>query len=504
MKKRRFLCLLLLLSILLSLSVSAREPDSADTTEPSDTTETSAATETAAPSETASSTADRDFLTPPAALREYHYPSDFTIDAGAYALIELNSNTILYSKELDMKRYPASLTKIMTCMLAIEYGKMDDVLTVSATALENLSEFGSTAGLVEGEELTLENMLYCIMLWSANEGCNVIGEYVSQDVESFVDLMNDTAKALGMNSTHFANTHGLHDENHYTTVRDMTILARWAWQNETFRRLASETTHEVPATNKSEARTLHTTNYLTSTDVDSRYYYSLAKGIKTGFTTPAGGCLVSTASDGDAEYLSIVMGCDLISNDQDMRFIETKKLFRHAFDTYSFVQVLANSTMLGQPEVANAKGRSNVVVHAKEDAIVLLPKDYDPQDIVVKLRYRGELTAPLSAGEVVGTVSVVYQGAEVASSDLVTLTDVAALDPVEEEKDTSSRNPQMEDPAEKEGSSKIGKILMILTLVLIAGGLAVLGGIWGINSYRAKRRAEMRRQRQQRRRYYDE
>ena len=483
MKKRRFLCLILLFSMLLSLSVTATESEST----------------TAPPSELVSDNAD--FLTPPPPLREFNYPTEFTIDAGAYALIELKSNTIIYSKELDMKRYPASLTKIMTCMLAIEHGNLRDVLTVSSTALENLSEFGSSAGLVEGEELTLENMLYCIMLWSANEGCNVIGEYVSGDVASFVALMNETAKALGMENTHFANTHGLHDENHYTTVRDLTILTRWAWQNETFRRFATATTHVVPATNKSESRTLHTTNYLTATDVDSRYYYSLASGIKTGFTTPAGGCLVSTATDGDAEYLSIVMGCDLISNAEDMRFIETRRLFRHAFDTYSFVQVLANTTMLGQPEVKNAKGRENVVVHAKDDAIVLLPKEYNKEDILIKLTYQGELTAPLKAGETVGSVSIVYQGVELAVSDLVTLTKVEAQ---ENAKPQSTKDDPTSDNTEEEPKSVVKTVILTLLIIaLIVGGL-FLGAVYAINTYRAKRRAAMRRQRQQRRRYYDE
>ena len=488
MKKRRFLCLLLLLSILLSLSVSATE-DETVATEPTETTAT---------------VATNDFLTPPAPLREFNYPSEFTIDAGAYALIELKSNTIIYSKELDMKRYPASLTKIMTCMLAIEYGNLKDILTVSSTALDNLSEFGSTAGLVEGEQLTLENMLYCIMLWSANEGCNVIGEYISGDVASFVDLMNETARALGMESTHFANTHGLHDENHYTTVRDLTILTRWAWENETFRRFATETTHVVPATNKSDSRTLHTTNYLTSTDVDSRYFYSLASGIKTGFTTPAGGCLVATATDGDAEYLSIVMGCDLISNAEDMRFIETKRLFRHAFETYSFVQVLTNSTMLGQPEVKNADGRENVVVHAKDDAIVLLPMEYDPQDIVVKLRYHSDLSAPLYAGETVGTVSIIYQGVELAVSDLVTLTDVEAKK-ASTTNDHNNKDKDPADPEDPEGEKKTnaGKVVMIVFLILVFLLSAAWAVIRTVNAYRAKRRAELRRLRQQRRRYYD-
>lgn len=487
MKKRRFLCLILLLSMLLSLPVAATE----------DTTAETIAEMTSAQSE------NTPFLTPPPPLREFNYPTDFTLDAAAYALIELNSNTIIYSKELDMKRYPASLTKIMTCMLAIEYGNPEDVLTVSSTALENLSEFGSSAGLVEGEQMTLENMLYCIMLWSANEGCNVIAEYISQDVASFVELMNQTAQALGMENTHFANAHGLHDEEHYTTVRDLTILTRWAWQNETFRRYATATTYEVPPTNKSAGRTLHTTNYLTSTDVDGRYFYSNASGIKTGFTTPAGGCLASTATDGEAEYLSIVMGCELISNDNDMRFKETKRLFTHAFDTYSFVQVLANTTMLGQPEVANAEGRGDVVVHAKDDATVLLPKDYNPQDILVQLNYNQDLVAPLDAGETVGSVTVRYQGIVLAESGLVTLTSVPAVQPKVTEQEEQE---ELSDPAveKEEGSSSIGKILMILTLCLILLGVLALGSLYGLNTYRARRRAAMRRQRQQRRRHYDD
>ncbi len=490
MKKRRFLCLILLLSLLLSLTVTATEIEDSTT----DAT-------TAAPSEI-THTPGSDFLTPPPPLREFNYPTDFTIDAAAYTLIELKSNTIIYGKELDMKRYPASLTKIMTVMLAIEYGNLDDVLTVSSTALDNLSEFGSSAGLVEGEEITLEDMLYCIMLWSANEGCNVIGEYISQDVDSFVALMNETAKALGMENTHFANTHGLHDEDHYTTVRDLTILTRWAWQNETFRRFATATTYVVPATNKSESRTLHTTNYLTATDVDSRYFYSLASGIKTGFTTPAGGCLVSTATDGDAEYLSIVMGCDLISNDQDMRFIETKRLFRHAFETYSFVQVLDDNTMLGQPEVKNARDRENVVVHAEDNAIVLLPKEYNRDDILIRLKYQGELTAPLKAGEAVGTVSIMYQGVELAVSDLVTLTKVDARE--QDKGTTKDDTTPSTGEVEEKPARPFRKFLITLLIIVLVVGALILGGMYAINSYRAKRRAEMRRQRQQRRRYYDE
>ena len=195
------------------------------------------------------------------------------------------------------------------------------------------------------------------------------------------------------------------------------------------------------------------------------------------------------------------MGCDLISNAEDMRFIETRRLFRHAFDTYSFVQVLANTTMLGQPEVKNAKGRENVVVHAKDDAIVLLPKEYNKDDILIKLTYQGELTAPLKAGETVGSVSIVYQGVELAVSDLVTLTKVEAQDNA---KPQSTKDDPTSDNTEEEPKSVVKTVILTLLIIaLIVGGL-FLGAVYAINTYRAKRRAAMRRQRQQRRRYYDE
>ena len=474
MKKFRFVTLLLLMSLVLSLFASAAPKPFTEEMLP----------------------------TAPPAPMELNYPNDLAIEAEAYALVELKSNAILYSKELDAQRYPTSLTKIMTCMLAIQYGDLTDVLTVTPTALDGLSIYGSTAGLVVEEQLALEDLLYCIMLSSANEGCNIIAEYISGDIATFVELMNRTAKALGMNSTQFANTHGLHDEAHYTTVRDLITLSRWAWENETFRRFATATSYTVPATNKSDARTLHTTNYLVSTDVNSRYYYANASGIKTGFTTPAGGCLISTATEGDAEYLSILMGCESAKNATDKRFSETRRLFRHALETYSFVQILTDSTMLAQPEVKNAQGRGDVVVHAKENRRILLPHDYATEDIVIKLRYNEELTAPLKKGQVIGTAIVEYKGIALAESDLVTLTAVEA----------QNRTPDQgseEEPGEENPSlvsrlfSRLWRVIRI-PLFLI-GGLALLYYIaLCILSYiRRKRRAKLRRQRRQRIRRHD-
>ena len=227
------------------------EPSTTDATEP----------ETAAPAENGRTPAAVTDETPPA-LNDFGQYLDTTVQARAAALVELNSDTLVYGMNLDEKVYPASLTKIMTCMLALEHGNLDDIVTVSHEALQDLNAAGSSAGLLEGEQLSLRELLYCVMISSANEACNVVAEYIAGDIPSFVALMNAQAAALGMTGTHFANAHGLHDENHYTTVRDLVTLARWAWQSEQFQEFSTQTSHTVPATNKSEERVLHTTNYL--------------------------------------------------------------------------------------------------------------------------------------------------------------------------------------------------------------------------------------------------
>lgn len=344
--------------------------------------------------------------------------------AKAALLIELNSNTIVYSLNPDTRVYPASLTKIMTCILALEYGKPDDLITVTDTSLLGLDWSGSTANLEAGEQMTLENMLYCMMLSSANEACNVVAEHFCDDIDVFVERMNEKAAALGCTGTHFANTHGLHDENHYTTARDISIIARYAWQNELFRKITSTATYTVPATNLSEPRELHSTNYLIDDSYTAKYYYDKAAGIKTGFTTPAGGCLVSTAKDENLEFLSVVCGCDEVAEADgsytDMRFTETEKLFEYGFESFSYVQILSSLDMVADVPVSMAAGRADVVLRPLEDHYTLLPSDYNPTDVTVSytLDGTGQLEAPIAQDQVVGTVTAFYQGQEVGTSPL--------------------------------------------------------------------------------------
>lgn len=441
----------------------------------------------------------------PVQLTEYNFAVDYEPRAKAAILVELSTNTIVYGKELDKKIYPASLTKIMTCMLALEYGNPEDIVTVSATALENLSEYGSTANLQKGEKLTLRELLYCIMISSANEGCNVIAEHISGSVEEFVSLMNQKAKELGMDSTRYANTHGLHNDNHYTTIRDLAVLSCWAWAHDDFREYATTTVHTVPATNLSDERILHTTNYLISDAKVQKYYYSKASGVKTGFTTPAGGCLVSTASDQGFDYLCIVCGCEtLIESDGgelDMRFVESKRLFEYAFENYAFVQVLSDTQMLGQPNVTNAAGRGNVVVHSAANASVIMPKNYSAAQIIMNTKFDSTqaLSAPLAAGQRVGTVTATYQGIQLVTADLVTLTAVeSAIQDTEPE--LPSKSPVQVSPAEEEQSSFFRYWYLTFPLLILLVFVVILIVSRAYNNYQAKQRAKRRREREERRR----
>ena len=494
MKYTRLFSLILALALLLNLGLTAfaTEPEETETQ-----AETTASQENPAETEEVQLAEDA-----PEELTPFQFPVNYEVAAKGAALIELSSNTLLYGYEMDKKLYPASLTKIMTCMLALENGDIHDVLTVSPTALEGLSEYGSTAGLLEGEELPLDEILYCMMVSSANEGCNVVAEYVAGDIPSFVDMMNEKAKELGMNSTHFANPHGLHNDNHYTTVHDLSILARWAWKNEQFRVYSTATTHVVPATNKSPSRNLYSTNYLTSTYIDSKYYYSKASGIKTGFTTPAGGCLISTATDGNLQLMCIVCGCSPQTADNgefgDERFVESKKLFEFGFENFSFVQVLSDTQMVAMPEVAYSSGRDNVVVRADDNKTVLLPAGCTAEDVSLSVEYDDSLPleAPLEEGQRVGVVRAYYNNQVVASCPAVTVTAVerSNMEYVAEE---------TEEAAEKTGSWFIRYWYLTIPLLVVILLLIILLVLRGINVHRAKKRAALRKKKAQRRQNHE-
>lgn len=492
MKKIRFLSFLLILILLTAMLSPAVLAEENEASQQAEAAESTAPSESAAPLDADTPTdPNGDPLLPNSEAlpepTEVPYGADYHPDANAAILVELNSNTIVYSLNPDEKVYPASLTKIMTCILALEYGNLDDLLTVTDTSLLNLDISGSTAGLQAGEQMTLLNILYCMMLSSANEACNVVAEYISGDVDSFVELMNEKAAALGCTGTHFVNTHGLHDENHYTTVRDISIIARYAWQDPVFREITSTATYTVPATNLSEARELSSTNYLINSNYTDKYYYEKAAGIKTGFTTPAGGCLVSTASDGNLEYLSVVCGCETVAEEDgsytEERFVATKKLFEYGFENFAYVQLITTLEMTASVPVELSAGRDSVVVHPAEDFYSLLPDPYDKESVTTSFTLTdggSSLEAPIEQGQIVGTLTVYYKGAELGTVDLAAATAV--------ERSTAAY-------ASKQTKSFLAGHWWVLMLALIILFLLAAILIAHARNKRQKKRQAMRRRR---------
>ena len=189
--------------------------------------------------------------------------TSFSVAAKAALLVDLNTGRTVYEQDADERIYPASLTKIMTCLLALENGNLSDVVTVSASALEDLDIDSSVAGLQVGEQMTLENLLYCMMVVSGNDACNVIAEHIAGSITDFVRMMNQRAYELGCLNTHFSNPHGLHDENHYTTARDLSIITQAALKSENFRQIVDTYEYQLPDDNvRQNIPKLKTTNML--------------------------------------------------------------------------------------------------------------------------------------------------------------------------------------------------------------------------------------------------
>ena len=359
--------------------------------------------------EESSDTADSGERTEGFSVKKFDEPSEiFRTVPRAAMLIELTSGQTLFGMDLYEQNYPASLTKIMTCWLALEYGNLDDILTVSETALQNLHESGSTAGLQPGEQMRLEDMLYCMMLESANESCNVVAEYISGSIEAFVELMNQTAQELGCVGTHFANPHGLHDENHYTTAYDLSLIVRKALENDMFRKITTTAEYTVPATNLSEARKLTTTNRLMLNTASSGFYY-----------------------DGNLQLLAIILGAPLQWNEDTgdyvyRNFPEAINLFEYGFEHYRISTVMSTLYPVAEVTVNQSAGAQTVALAPTTAVRTLIDAGYDPDEIILEIDLPSKsVDAPVEAGHVLGSVTVVYHNMILGTSDLAAITSVA-------------------------------------------------------------------------------
>ena len=362
----------------------------------------------------------------------------FTLDARAGLLIEADTGEILYEKNAHQENYPASLTKIMTALLvfeAIDEGKLSlsDSITATESAFEGLASDGSTADIVPGETMTVEQLLNCMLIVSANETCNILGEYISGSVEAFVARMNERATELGCEHTHFANATGLHNSQHYTTAWDLYLITREAMKHEKFMEICNSKSYTVPATNMTEKpRELHSTNFLISNWRARGYVYRDAQGIKTGSTPEAGYCLISSAVRGSRHMISVVLGAERVTLEdgvtiQTRSFSETSRMFDWGFDNFARRDILSSADLIQEIPVALSSEASYVSTHAAEDLSCLLPNNIEPEDLERTVTLKSEtVDAPVAAGDVLGTLTLSYKDTVYGETELLALNDVSA------------------------------------------------------------------------------
>ena len=425
--------------------------------------------------------------------------SEKLLDTSKAVLVyEMNSGTLLYTWNADQTIYPASMVKLMTALVALEYGDLSSVATVTRKTLDTVDIGSVSANLKVGEEISLKDLLYCLMVSSANDAAAVIAAQVAGSQEAFIDLMNQKAAELGCTGTHFSNAHGLHHAETYTTARDICRILQAGLEISEFRAMFEAKTYLVPATNKSEERILNTTNYMMrKVDISqyySKYYDERVTGGKTGSTDQAGRCLAVTAEQDDMRLLAIVMGAEPTYEEEGLSlktfgsFEEMAQLLDYCFQNYECRQILCEGQALLQMNVSD--GANDVVATPVENISTVLPKEMDESGLTWTYSDTpGSLIAPVAQGQKLATVAVWYDGLCVAQSDLVAMNAAAAsVEPTEP--------PQEQKTVEDNDGTLIATILgIILGMVVLAAVILLVVRAAHMAAYRARQRRRRRNRR---------
>ena len=348
--------------------------------------------------------------------------------AKSAVLYEMTSDTLVYAWNPDLPIDPSGMNKLMTALLALELADPEETVTVSRTVVQSAALIGSvSAGLKVGEEIKLLDLLYCMMVGSANDAAVVIAEHIAATEEAFVELMNKRAAELGCQNTHFVNSNGLPQEGQYTTARDLAKITVAALENELFAQMFSAVNYTVPATNKvSKERYIVTTNYLMSKESVKTQYDSRVTGGKTGALSTTDRSLICTAENSGKQYLVVLMSAqgtvtaDGLSVKTFGSFEETRALLDHGFKQYNVRQVLQADQVLGSFSVSG--GENDVFAGLGEDLFSTLPVAVQPEDVTYRcVLTDSELSAPIEAGQVIGFAEVWYREICVGRSDLIAM-----------------------------------------------------------------------------------
>lgn len=332
---------------------------------------------------------------------------DFSLNSTASYLLDASSGQTLYERNGNEKLYPASLTKVLTAIVVVENSKLDEIATVSETAINSVEDGYLTSNLKPNEQVTVEQLLNILILSSANDVAVVLAEHVSGSVENFATLMNQTALKIGCTNSNFVNPNGTHNENHYSTAHDLCLIGNYALKFDDLKEIWGKTFFTLPTTNiyTQGDRTYNTTNEILLSWNSN--YYKYAKGMKTGFTTPAGYCLMCYAKKNDLELVSVVLN----SSTSENRYLETKMLLDYGFDNFSLKKFANKGEIIQTVPVKGATNKTkklNLVLD--NDLFITVDNDLDLSTVKSETKINKKLKAPIASQTVVGSLSYTLNG----------------------------------------------------------------------------------------------
>jgi D-alanyl-D-alanine carboxypeptidase (penicillin-binding protein 5/6) len=422
------------------------------------------------------------------------YGSDKKLDTSRAAMLyEVNSDTTMYAWNPDERLSPASLIKMVTCMVVLEHCDIEEKLVVTESAMSTISKSAATIKLIPGEEFTVNQMLNALMVGSANDAAVVLAEHVAGNQESFVAMMNQWVMDHGCTDTNIVNAHGLHDDRQYTTARDMVRITAEAIKNEQFVEYFGTTAYKIAATEYSDIRRVETTNYLITIGTEL-YYDSRVTGGRTGITNDGKRSLVATAQSGGLNYIVVVLSATSTYDDKGNgvqwfgSYEEAEQLLDMGFKSHSITQVLYEGQILSQFPVNN--GRNEVALGPVRSADVILPADATMDDLTLRFNIpNGTLQAPVDAGMQLSNVEVWYGSVCVAYSPVVTMNGSELND-----------GPLLQENRYG-GNSKVWIILLIILIVAAVIFVLVIFAMRTVRTLQmAQQRMRHRRRRQDRRR----
>lgn len=385
-------------------------------------------------------------ITTNTAKAEAAWPSGIDVESECAIIMEANTGTILYEKNIHEQCYPASITKIMTTMLALENSSLDETVTFSKDAVYNTEGSGIYRNV--DEQMSMKDCLYAVMLESANECAYAVAEHVAGgDYQKFIQMMNDKAKELGCTDTHFSNCNGLPDETHVTSCYDMALISREAIKNNMFRTLISTSRYDLPATNKSEPLAMFNHHRMICANKGTAYLYDYAIGGKTGYTNAARNTLVTYA-----EKDGMMLICVLMKSGTVCQWTDTQRLFDYCFENFAVYNVANNETRFsdGISDSSSLSDKTEPFAKLDPDAMIVLPTSAAFTDTQTEVNYDKVSENVLGtlvykyADHILGTADVVMTGAKVDPYKFTEGNTYTAKDDDPDAKEAKSQSPDID------------------------------------------------------------